>query len=75
MASVRNLQQLDRLARLLFLHDIVAAELRRHRVIFATVEKPLSGVRNAELHRVRFPVVLRHGVRFAAQELRNGVVA
>src|SRR5208282_6618635 len=49
MASVRNLQQLDRFARILFLHGIIAAELGRHDVIFGAVEKPLPGMRYAEL--------------------------
>src|SRR5713101_7343318 len=35
----------------------------------------MAGMLNAELHRISFPVVLRHRVRFAAQKLRHGVEA
>ena len=55
--------------------DVITAECRRDHIVGSAVNQPLTGLRDGELHRIGFAIMIRHFGRSASKKLSHRVVA
>ena len=55
--------------------DVIAAEVRWHRVVRRTANQPLLSLKNGKLHWICFAVVVRNFTGRAVEKLDHGIVA